>query len=260
MGLLRRLAGRRVRKIDRARVDFFDLDGQDEVPIEAQAVHASGGWPQIARQLLPPSAFKIAFMSETEWVAFPFSSVLLLTSSHLRWCPHRTYDGRPVYTPYLDGVFGENAPTEKGFYTTFPNPLLGRRSVPVGTISRVSLDAYWPSRLALIHVHLTQHSQGLDAGQPGPIYDMAEYVARFASEPLTRWPDPEPDTPVLQFIVRGPAALNFATFMSSALDYLVIPFQMEELSAEERAAWNESTRSRPSGRPWRPLSQRLELG
>jgi hypothetical protein len=254
--LLRNLVGKRIAKIDRARVELFDLE-PSEIPVEAQAVMTIGAWPAPPGMLMDPVAAAESPAMLPDWVAgIPFSCVLLVTSTHLRWCPHRSYRGRSVFQPPLDVILGGRAPLSKEIYGTFDSRILGPRGVPVSTIKRVALDSFSPTELALVTVHLTESTNGIAGGHPWPVYEMAAFQATV-SRPLPPWhhADDQPDSPYLQFMARGPAAAYFALFMSKAFEYLVIPFQTEHLSASEAAAWSEWSQLDPG--EWRLLNQRL---
>ena len=248
---MRRLAAKRVAKIDQARVGLFDL-GPNEVAIEAQAVTATAGWSIRDGMPIDPPALGDLYVA-----AFPFHSILLVTSTHLRWYPYRTYRGGRVYGASVDDSLARYEPIPKSIYGGFDNPFLGRRSVPIGGVSRVSLDHFSPFEVAIFHVYIDEATSEQFARDHTllPMYDMRSMIDSRISPPF--FPTEALDESTFQFVSLGVAASNFAMLMSKAFDYLVIPFRTEGLDPEDREVWEEAAR-KPLDLPWEPLSQRID--
>lgn len=257
MGLIRSLMGRRVAAVDRARVDLFDLD-EGEFPVEAQALTVNGGWPVLmGLPVEPGTAEDLTVVSTLVMEGFrmlmPFPCVGLLTSTHFRWTPHRSYRRLPVYTTAIDQVLSEGEPIAKGIYGTFSNPLLGTRAVRVEAIKQITVRVFFPD-FAMLDVHLTDNCE-IEGPGPWPIYeqsqiaDLVPYMYRTGNA----------DDRYLQLIASGSAALNVASTWSQAFEYLAIPIQLEDLDEEGRQAWDD-WHHRKAQEAWMPLSQRLSIG
>jgi hypothetical protein len=156
MGILSRLAARRIERLDRVRLELFTLE-ETKLAVEAQPVKVTSGWPAPMGMPIRPSQTSDWKSIMVDWLSyFPFMAVLLLTDSHLRWVPYRSYRGRLVYQDSVDSHLAEGDPKEKGIYGKFPHATLGERAVALRKVKRVSLDIYDPSHLAVINVHLTE--------------------------------------------------------------------------------------------------------
>ncbi len=183
-------------------------------------------------------------------VFIPFSCVGLLTSTHFRWTPHRSYRGRGVFQPHIDRLLSEGQPIEKGIYGKFSSPLLGPRSVKLEAIKRISVRAFFPD-FAMLDVHLADRCE-IEGPGPWPIYDQTQ-LADIAPA-IYRSSDAE--SSYLQLIALGPAALSVASSWSQAFEYLMIPVQLEYLDEEGQNAWRD-WHNMEAKEPWRPLKQRL---
>lgn len=249
------LSSRRLAKLDQARLDLFTL-ARGEFPVESQAAKVTSVWPApLGMPLSPSQADKIKVLMDGWGSYLPLMVVIVLTDSHLRWTPHRTYRGRRIYPSSKDNGLAEGEPVSKGIYSKFPHPSLGERAVPLRHIQRFAIEAYWPDRLVLVNVHLT--GSGAVEGYPGwPAYEL-EHLGAYIPLPADESPESGEVGPYLQFWADGAMSLTFSTLLAQGLQALDIPIQTDMLSDEERAMWAERSSGVGMKRPWRPLSQRL---
>ncbi len=147
--------------------------------------------------LSPSEAEELAELPEDWLDLFPFLCVGLLTSTHLRWTPHRMYRGRRVYREPVDRVLSEGAPPPKhGIYGMFDTPLLGPRAVRVEHIKRVSLDNFSPVEAAFVNIHLTDSFE-MEGPSGWPEYELsAHWEHTLGAMKLYR---ENPETRYLQF-------------------------------------------------------------
>lgn len=180
----------------------------------------------------------------------PFQCVVLLTESHLRWCPNRTYKGHLMYETDVEAVLGQGASINRGeVYQPFEHPLLGPRGVPVGQIAQVSLDIFLPTELAAFRIHMLRSwADDTDDG-PWPIYDLNKAMVTGNEIPEYKWSN-------FLFMVHGVASFNFAFQMHRGFDYLEIPFKTEEFHEEDKPNWDELSTAHLK-RDWIPLFRRL---
>lgn len=255
MGLISNLVGRRLKKLDSARVALFDLD-HDEFPVEAQPITMESAWPAVLG--LPVSPEDAESITETASklldglrLRLPLMCVGLLTSSHFRWTPHRTYRNSLVYRETVDKVLSDGAPKEKGIYTKFSHPSLGARAIQIEQIKRISITAFQSPDLAVLDIFLTDNCQIEEPG-PWPLFEQSQ-IADVAP-PV--WLPEDPNSRYLRLSAQGGAALTTAINWSRAFDYLEIPVQTEALDESELELW-ESLRLLDRREPWRTLNQRL---
>lgn len=255
MGILSRLAARRMERLDRARLELFTLE-ETELPVEAQPVKVTSGWPAPMGMPIRPSQTSDWKSIMVDWLSyFPFMAVLLLTDSHLRWVPYRSYRGRLVYQDSVDSHLAEGDPKKKGIYGKFPHATLGERAVALRKVKRVSLDIYDPSHLAVINVHLTEPTAVEGEGN-WPAYQL-EGLENVVPVPAQHFSEDGTAGPYLQFFAEDAMALTFAAQLGNALAYLEIPLQTESLGEVERAVWEERSSQLVRKRPWKPLTGRL---
>lgn len=259
MGLISKLLGRRVRKIDAARMALFDLD-DDEFPVEAQSASVVAMWPSaMGLPMELKDARKLSASNPFGTGPLPLKAVMMATSTHLRWVPYRFYRGSRVFNEFIDRQLSDGPEDRDNIYGLFSSDELGPRSVPISHIKRVSLDYFDGGDAATVNVHLIDEYR-LDPALTWPYYELSGFEDQVPLPP-DLWRDGfyEP-APFLQFYTMSAESLTFATQMSQGFSYLEVPFQTESLIEPQLQQWEMYAQQMERKRPWRTLNQRMSQG